>query len=91
MVGSDPSGEAPHVTRVSEKTVRRAIAEGPPGAAKIRGDPHGGARRIAPENSGACGDAPAHPTLKALYREFLAAKSGRLAGMEPEPRPDQAN
>jgi hypothetical protein len=52
---------------VSEKTVRGAIAEGRPGAAKTGGDPHDGLPRIAHENARACGDAPAQPTVKAHY------------------------
>jgi excisionase family DNA binding protein len=77
---------------LSEKTVRQAIRAGRLRAAKIGGDgTNGGVWRIALEDARACFGSSAQPTLKALYREFLAAKSGRLAAKATEANAERAN
>ena len=77
---------------LSEKTVRRAIKAGRLRAAKIGGDgTNGGVWRITLEDARACFGSSAEPTLKALYREFLAAKSARLAAKATEATAERAN
>jgi excisionase family DNA binding protein len=78
--------------KVSETAVRRAITAGRLRAAKIgRHGGNGGMWRIALEDARACFDGSAQPSLKALYREFRAAKSALLAAERAEPRADRAN
>jgi excisionase family DNA binding protein len=77
---------------LSEKTVRRAIKAGRLPAAKIGGDgTNAGVWRITLEDARACFGSSGQPTLKALYREFLAAKSGRLRAKATEATAERAN
>jgi excisionase family DNA binding protein len=78
--------------KLSEKTVRREIKAGRLRAAKIGGDDtNRGVWRITLEDARACFGPSAQPTLKALYREFVAAKSGRLAAKATEATAERAN
>ncbi len=77
---------------LSENTVRRAIEAGRLRAAKSGGDaPNGGGWRITLEDARACFGSSAEPSLKTLYREFLAAKSARRAAKATEATAERAN
>jgi excisionase family DNA binding protein len=78
--------------RVSQQTVRRAIKTGRLRATKIGGDgTNAEAWNITLEDAQACFGSPPPPALKALYSEFLAAKSGRLAANAAEATAERAN